>query len=730
MRALLAVVATLLLSTPVAAAAAEDFACGSSIETNALVREAAVWSAARAQAMASKGLATASAAERDGVFIVPADLTNSPFLNPFDLTGRTLIFQREGATRFAMRNNALEWDSNSGALVPLQGSTNEAHATVSLDFDFPFFDRTVRTVYVTGSNAIFLNPPVASELRQYGDAELATHPEAVIAPLMTTRASRLGSAAQVYVRKDGDTAAITWLASDRYMVRATLNRSGEIRFSYNNVDVPPAASAVVITSGTEAWRTTRTSLGSTNDVAGDWRVTVPAAMAPMLDISRVSVERVAGLDLYELRVRTDGAVNAPMAGETLQYTVVVNGQTFRLTALSDGRTRASIPVWGQNFASSLARIDGNEVVITFLGEHVADVSSISVIARAYRGSSLIDTSPALSVALPAPARRTRTDFSSTTTRVFDREPIVEAFSLPVLSVARVWDQVKAANPSLNDQTIDGVAIYQNFYTDLVTYAGAYSTGGNAGAAGLARGDGDAPFQPREPALMHMNTIGYGHNRTSPGASRVVLHELGHRWLLFASLAENGANTFTLNPVSAHPAQYVDTRAAFNVYTSKDTSVMGGGYFTDNANGTFTTAEYGPYGYSWLDLYLMGLAGPAEVPTMFYIANSSPQLGGEYYAPPNQTYTGTRRDFNVQQVIDATGNRNPVYPATQRDFRVVFVLLADPRRDVTDAELEKVQLYRSLMERDFATATDRRGSVSTAIEASEPPSGPRRRAVRR
>jgi hypothetical protein len=112
--------------------------------------------------------------------------------------------------------------------------------------------------------------------------------------------------------------------------------------------------------------------------------------------------------------------------------------------------------------------------------------------------------------------------------------------------------------------------------------------------------------------------------------------------------------------------------------------------------------------------------------MFYVANSNPALGGEYYAPANQTYNGARRDFTVQQVIDGTGARQPSFPNTQRNFRVVFVLVSDPDRPVTDEELAAMNDYRGLLENDFRTATNGRGSVSAVIE--QPPAGPRRRAA--
>ena len=721
MRLLIAVL--LLAAVPIQA---DEMECGTSPEHSQWVREAGIWSAMKAEAMLSKGATTAAATRRGDLFEVSADVTNTPFRNPFDLQGRTLIFERSGDTGFSATVAALDWDENRGSRVALGGESGQA--AVTLNFDFPFFDRSVRTLFVTPNNGIYLEAPLPSELRQYGEAELIGERRAVIAPLLSTRSSRLTPVPEVYVRQDASSAAISWISPDRYSVRATLFPSGEIRFSYQSVTTLPSAGSVLITSGREAWRTATASLSARVDGAGDLRSTVPASLNGMLDITNVAVERVGDLDLYAIRLRTATPVqqSAIPTGESIQFLARVGEQSLRLQIYADGRQRYTLPVWGSNWASTAARIEGDEVVLTFLREHIAYFSAVPLTVWSYRNSTNVDSSDVLSIALPVDGDTVRTDFSAANGAVIDGRPIAEAFTTPVLSVQRVWEQVKQANPSLSDAAVDGVAIYQNFYTDIVTYAGAYSTGGNPQVSGLWQGDQSAPFQSRTPALMHMNTIAYGHNRTLPGASRVVLHELGHRWLLFASLLENGQRSVVLNPVSAHPAQYVDTRAAFKVYTDADTSVMGGGLFTDHRNGTFSSGPYGPYGYSWLDLYLMGLAAPDEVPPMFYIANSSPELGGEYYAPANQTYSGTRRDFTVQQVIDGTGARQPSFPNTQRSFRVVFVLVSDPGRPVTDEELALVNDYRHVLESDFRTATNSRGSVSTVLE--QPPAGPRRRAA--
>lgn len=705
----------------------EELECGTSRDHIEWVRELGAWSQMKADAAFGKGLPAATATRRGDLFEISADPTNAPFRHPFDLQGRTLVFERLGENAFRASSTALDWDENRGTRVTFTGGET-GHAQVTLGFDFPFFDRSVRTLFVTPNNAIFLEAPAASEVRQYGEAELAGERKGLIAPLLTTRTSRLTPVPEIYVRSDSSSAAITWTSPDRFSIRATLHANGEIRFSYQSVNTTPSAGAVVITSGREGWRSRRTELGSLPDAADDLRQTLPAPLAGMFDITNVAVERTGDLDLYAIRIRTSAAIQQSSipSGELLQFLVRFGEQSIRLQIYGDGRQRYSLPVWGSNWASGAARIEGNEVVLTFLREHIAYQAAVPVVVYSYRNSASLDTSAVLSVALPVDGTTVRSDFSAANGSVFADRPIVEAFTTPVLSVYRIWEQVKQSDPSISDTAVDGVAIYQNFYTDIVTYAGAYSTGGNAQVSGLWQGDQNAAFQPRTPALMHMNTIGYGHNRTSPGASRVVLHEIGHRWLLFASLMENGQRSNVLNPVSAHPAQYVDTRAAFKVYTDRDTSVMGGGSFIDNRDGTFSSGPYGPYGYSWLDLYLMGLAAPEEVPSMFYISGSSPALGGEYYAPADRTYTGTRRDFTVQQVIEGTGARRPAFPGTQRNFRVVFVLVSDPDRPVTEQEVATVNHYRSLLETDFRTATSSRGLVSTVLQA--PPAGPRRRAA--
>jgi hypothetical protein len=714
-----------------AALLALQLVCGTSPDMTERVQELGAWSAARARTMASKGVLAASAVRRDNVFLLPADETNAPFRRPFDLAGRTLQFTRAGSTGFSVANVPLAYNNDTGSTVSWSGTT----ASVDLGFHFPFFGTTIRNVVVSQMNAIFVETGAVQDIRQFGDVEIGTLRRRVIAPLLTTDDSSFGSPPILWIRKTSEAVTFTWRSSgNRLDIQAVLSRSGNIAFSYKAVTVQAVgAGAVLITSGTEPWREDRTPIVAAGDSDNDLAVTLPPELAPMYDIVNAGVSSVAGTDMLEFRIDLRGTIDRSVipAGQPILFNVGLGPpgaqQFVRFYLYGTGSDDYySLPGWGGISGSTGARVEGSSIFLTIMQEHLAGVTSPEVRISTVRGTRFADSAATLTLPAAAPARTLRTDFSALTTATLDNVPISEAFTLPILSPQRVWQQLKESDPALADADIDAVAIYQNFYTDIITFAGAYATVGNSGAAGISYGDDPSMTAPRTPNLMHMNTLGYGHNSTPPGASRVVLHEFGHRWLLFVSLLENGLRGKILNPAGAHPAQYIDTRAAFKVYTDRDTSVMGGGYFTENSNGTFTTAQYAPYGYSWLDLYLMGLAAPSEVPPWFYVADSSPALGNEYYAPANQTYSGTRREVTMQQVIDGTGPRKPAYPDAQQRFRVVFVLVTEPEREPAPSELAAIQGYRATLEADFVTATNHRGAVTTV----PPVENPHRRAVRR
>jgi hypothetical protein len=71
-------------------------------------------------------------------------------------------------------------------------------------------------------------------------------------------------------------------------------------------------------------------------------------------------------------------------------------------------------------------------------------------------------------------------------------------------------------------------------------------------------------------------------------------------------------------------------------------------------------------YFDLDLYLMGLMDPAEASPFYYIKDPSLISG--------ITYSGTRDDLTVQNVIWAMDDRDPDHNRAQRHFKQAFIVV--------------------------------------------------------
>lgn len=717
-------IAVVVLVAALQLSADSPFECGTTEENHEHVRAMAEFSRLRATRVASHAVAATNAVLRDNVFIVDVDETNTPYRRPFDLAQKSLHFTPAGDESFAVRETDLEWNADTGASLAGSGTR-----TWTLSQPFRVLGRSVSKLYVTDFNSIHLDTPRIPRARQYGDFELASFAQPVIAPLFITAAiDESDKPPQVLVRESADALTVTWIQEGSYRVQALLSSNGAIRFSYDAVRVP--AAGVIVTSGAEAWRSDRTALFDVRDAGGDVEG-VRDELRGMLDIESVTASRLGDVDLVEFRITLAEQPDYRRVGASswVSYSIIPGADPNSSAAVravvygSGPALRLALPVFGGSTDSPAVALEGRTLVVR-VPDYVLDVAPVTTVTSRFESERAADVVATQPLALPAVGRRIQSDLSSaggTTLRM----PVLEAFTLPVLDPTRVWDQIRVAH-RLSDAAVDAVAIYQTFPTDIILYAGAYATLANTGASGIRPGDAEAQTAAKTPTLLHMNQL--SPKASDRSASHVLLHELGHRWLFHFMLAENGAKRYVLNPLRGHPAQWVHTRAAFDVAAADDASAMGGSSFTDNRDGTFTSGSGAHYGYSWLDLYLMGLARPSEVQPFFYIANSNPALGDAYYAPRNKTVRGDRRDVSVQQVIDGTGPRLPAYPDAQRQFKVAFVLVKS--REPFAIELDRMAALRALLERDFRTATGGRGEVSTTFVSEPSPRGPRRRAVRK
>jgi hypothetical protein len=191
---------------------------------------------------------------------------------------------------------------------------------------------------------------------------------------------------------------------------------------------------------------------------------------------------------------------------------------------------------------------------------------------------------------------------------------------------------------------------------------------------------------------------------------ILAHEVGHRWLARLRFRDASGSTSgaLLGRADVHWSFFMDT----------DASVMEGNDLADRGGGRFETAEIAT-GYSALDQYVMGLRAADEVPPFFYVESpdnfrpnrpfklsSSPELG--------VSFTGTRRDVSIADVVAATGPRRPDSSRASRVLRNAFVLVADDVSPATQERRRAIARIRSRFEGYYEVATEGRGAVDSSL----------------
>ena len=191
----------------------------------------------------------------------------------------------------------------------------------------------------------------------------------------------------------------------------------------------------------------------------------------------------------------------------------------------------------------------------------------------------------------------------------------------------------------------------------------------------------------------------------------VAHEMGHRWSAFVS-AKVGSETIHLGD-GAHWVQGLQAPVAFPYQRPTEASAMGGGVWQDNFDGTFTQLDDNYYvpatGWSYLDLYLMGLISAQEVPDFFILRNLEP-AGKDPQGHP--IYRANRTKITIQDVIAAEGPRSPDVSHSQRAFNTGMVAVVEHGKQPSKELIERTNgIRRQWMEYWWRT-TGGRSTMTT------------------
>jgi hypothetical protein len=191
----------------------------------------------------------------------------------------------------------------------------------------------------------------------------------------------------------------------------------------------------------------------------------------------------------------------------------------------------------------------------------------------------------------------------------------------------------------------------------------------------------------------------------------IAHEMGHRWAAFVSAKVNG-ETIPLGPT--HWALGLQAPVAFPYVRPTEASIMGGGVWQDNFDGTFTQLDDDYYvpatGWSYLDLYLMGLVKPQEAPDFFILRNLKPD-GNDANGRP--IFKADRTKITIQDVIAAEGPRLPGVDNSQRQFNTGMVMVVEHGKKPSPELLERTEGIRKQWVAYWPISTGHRASM-TAI----------------
>jgi hypothetical protein len=188
------------------------------------------------------------------------------------------------------------------------------------------------------------------------------------------------------------------------------------------------------------------------------------------------------------------------------------------------------------------------------------------------------------------------------------------------------------------------------------------------------------------------------------------HEIGHRWGAYVSANLNGER-ISLGPWP-HWAPGLQSRVAFPYSLPTEASTLGGGVWQDNLDGTYTQLRDGYFvpaaGYSYLDLYLMGLISAAEVPDFFILKNLV-QVGKDTNGHP--VFRAERAKVTIQDVIAAEGPRLPDVDHSQRKFNTGIVILVEHGQSPSHELIERANGIQLHWNEYWETTTGHRASMT-------------------
>ncbi len=678
--------------------------------------------------------------------------------NLFDLNHRTVRFTPDGPG-YRAEVLPLEWDKDFGAQV--------AQPNVTLhNFEFPFSGKSWNALSVGITGSIRFGEGGGAEggrgggvsIGRFDSLQDAARSLVNTVPAICVFFKPRTSGAR-YVKEQQDRVLITWSVTEPLgniqdftwvptvnRFQAELRRDGSITMSYDELGAKDAIVGVYpLVPGTGAKELAA--------LHGEDRADAPAH----LDLRKLTLAAVDGL-LLKITLETRGpalkAGDPALAGTS--YRILFDGPsgpiawTIRGISPFGGRAGAiSRYICSGPGISPGVKVDGDTITIQGTlpaGWKSGDRVSVSAEARPSGAApSIAGRIPPQPVALTG-IRSPEVRLSSLKRQDGPFQVIYESFHYLALPNPR--DLACTVIKGLGDR-FDFLAYYSDFRVDNQE-AGTPSNGplgGNVTGIGATQRGletycsagrfqwgfvqpvyvGSNQMQERPPEGIidtnPRNIATYAHQlgeRAQDGrmlpynyAISQIAHELGHRWGAFVS-AKAGNESIPLGPT--HWAHGLQAPVAFPYQRPTEASAMGGSVWQDNFDGIYTQLDDDYYvpatGWSYLDLYLMGMIGPAEVPDFFILRNLVP-AGKDASGHP--IVKADRTKITINDVIAAEGPRAPDVYHSQRAFNTGMVMIVEHGRKPSKELIERTNGIRERWIDYWSVTTGGRSSMTARPE---------------
>ena len=196
---------------------------------------------------------------------------------------------------------------------------------------------------------------------------------------------------------------------------------------------------------------------------------------------------------------------------------------------------------------------------------------------------------------------------------------------------------------------------------------------------------------------------------------VLGQEAGHRFLAYPRFLDPATGRRSADMLGRDLAHW-------SFYFNSLASVVEGNEIQDKGEGTLQRFETKQplLRYSPLDQYLMGLRAAENVPTTFVVRNPPPEFArGRCHSPadppqPGLLFDGTRLDITVPMIVAAEGRRAPDASVSPKQFRFAFLLLVPAGTTPKQADIAKLDRFRTAWEPFFSNATENRGQAITRL----------------